>query len=259
MNETTLMFDNTPVPVVEDETGGRRRRLIALAAVADVTGMDRETLRNIIKRNGDVFEGLTLSVTLTDNLGRPRETTVLTRDGAMALLLKISTNQLEDEERRRRVVRFQRWAAEVLGEVVETGAYVSPAAAPSQAQLALAMAQALVEHERRLAEVAARVDAIESRQREAEQQLQALPAPTGPVADVSTRALLNRLIRTYSVETGIPHSSLWRQLYREFRDRYHVDLVARATHNKKALDVAEEIGHLETLYNLAATLFRQAS
>lgn len=259
MNETTLMFDGTPVPVVEEEANGRRRRLITLAAVADVTGMDRETLRNIIKRNRDVFEGLVLSVTVTDNLGRPRETTVLTRDGAMALLLKINTNQIESEERRQRIIRFQRWAAEVLGEVVETGTYIAPGAAPSQAQLALVMAQALVEHERRLNEVTARVAAIEARQQEAEQQLQALPEPTGPVADVTTRALLNRLVRAYSVETGIPHNSLWRQLYREFRDRYHIDLVARATKSRGPLDVAESLGHIQTLYNLAATLFKRAS
>ncbi|WP_374713323.1 BRO family protein [Symbiobacterium terraclitae] len=131
--------------------------------------------------------------------------------------------------------------------------------APTQAQLALVMAKALVELEQQMHAVTARVEAIEARQRDAEQQLQALPAPSGPVADVSTRALLNRLIRAYSVETGIPHNSLWRQLYREFRDRYHVDLVARATGSKKPIDVAEEIGHIQTLYNLAATLFKRAS
>lgn len=259
MNETTLQFDGTPVPVIEDTTGGRRRRLITLAAVAEVTGMERETLRNIIKRNADVFDGLVLSVTVTDNLGRPRETTVLTRDGAMALLLKINTNQIENEERRQRIIRFQRWAAEVLGEVVETGTYIAPGAAPSQAQLALVMAQALVEHERRLNEVAARVAAIEARQQEAEQQLQALPEPTAPPADITKRALLNRLIRAYAIQTGVPVNVVWDRLYMEFRDRYHIDLKARATHRKGPLDVAEELGHIETLYNLACHLFRRAS
>lgn len=125
MNETTLLFDGTPVPVVEDEAGGRRRRLITLAAVADAIGMERETLRNIIKRNPEVFDGWVWSVTLTDHLGRPQQTTVLGRDGVLALLLKINTNQVESEERRRRIIRFQHWAAEVLGEVIE------PAPTPS--------------------------------------------------------------------------------------------------------------------------------
>jgi len=131
--------------------------------------------------------------------------------------------------------------------------------APTSAQVALALAQALVEHERRLNEVTARVAAIEARQQEAEQQLQALPEPTAPPADITKRALLNRLIRAYAIETGVPVNVLWNRLYLEFRDRYHVDLKARATHRKATLDVAEELGHIETLYNLACHLFKRAS
>lgn len=155
---------------------------------------------------------------------------------------------------------FEEWVTgTVLPSIRKTGTYIAPGAAPSQAQLALVMAQALVEQERRLAAVEERVRGIEARQQEAEQHLQAMPGPTGPVAEVSTRALLNRLVRAYSIETGIPHNSLWRQLYREFRDRYHVDLIARSTKNKKPIDVAEEIGHVQTLYDLACHLFKRAA
>ncbi|MBY6278300.1 ORF6N domain-containing protein, partial [Symbiobacterium thermophilum] len=116
----------------------------------------------------------------------------------------------------------------------------------TQVEALLQAVTILAEQERRLAAVESRVIAIESRQREAEQELQSLPEPTGPVADVTTRALLNRLVRAYSVETGIPHNSLWRQLYREFRDRYHIDLVARSTKSRGPLDVAESLGHIQT-------------
>lgn len=129
----------------------------------------------------------------------------------------------------------------------------------TQVEALLQAVTILAEQERRLAAVTARVDAIEARQQEAEQQLQALPDPSGPVADITKRAMLNRLIRAYSLETGVPHNVLWRRLYMEFRDRYHVDLVARATKSRSPLDVAESLGHMQTLYNLAATLFRRVS
>lgn len=183
--------------------------------------------------------------------GGPQEMQVINEQGLYRLIF---TSRVEKAE------RFKRWLAhEVLPQIRRTGTYIAPGAAPSQAQLALVMAQALVEQERRLAAVEERVRGIEARQQEAEQHLQALPGPTGPVAEVSTRALLNRLVRAYSIETGIPHNSLWRQLYREFRDRYHVDLIARSTKNKKPIDVAEEIGHVQTLYDLACHLFKRAA
>lgn len=129
----------------------------------------------------------------------------------------------------------------------------------TQVEALLQAVTILAEQERRLAAVESRVIAIEARQQEAEQQLQALPEPTAPPADITKRALLNRLIRAYAIETGVPVNVLWNRLYLEFRDRYHVDLKARATHRKAPLDVAEELGHIETLYNLACHLFKRAS
>lgn len=153
---------------------------------------------------------------------------------------------------------FKRWVTrEVLPQIRKTGTYsVAP---PTQAELALQMAQALVEQEKRLTVVESRVSAIENRQREAEAELVALPAPTGTVADITPRALLNRLIRSYSMEQNLSHQVLWNRLYTEFRDRYHVDLKARSTKNVSPLDVAERLGHVQTLYNLAKHLFGSKS
>jgi len=188
---------------------------------------------------------------LVDTPSGQQEMLVVNEPGLYSLILR---------SRKPEAKAFKRWIVhDVLPAIRSTGTYIAPSAAPSQAQLALVMAQALVEQERRLAAVEQRVGAIEARQQEAEQHLQALPEPTAPPADITKRALLNRLIRAYALQTGVPVNVIWDRLYMEFRDRYHIDLKARATHRKGALDVAEELGHIETLYNLAATLFKRAS
>lgn len=219
------------------------------ADVCEALGIDRSQTRRL-----DDDERGVCSV---QTPGGVQEMVAVNEPGLYSLIMGARNREGEAGERIR---AFKRWVThDVLPSIRKTGTYIAPGAAPSQAQVALALAQALVEHERRLNEVAARVAAIEARQQEAEQQLQALPEPTAPPADITKRALLNRLIRAYAIETGVPVNVLWNRLYLEFRDRYHVDLKARATHRKAPLDVAEELGHIETLYNLACHLFKRAS
>lgn len=165
---------------------------------------------------------------------------------------------------------FQMWlAGEVVPNIRRTGMYVLPQGAPSQGQLLVAMAQAFEEQERRLAllaqeqaaaraaisEIQEQVEGIQSKQRQAEETLVSLPAPDGSVPDLTWRAKLNRLVRSYCLETGVGHQAAWNRLYLEYRDRYHVDLKARAKGKRGPLDVAEEIGAMEQLYSLAYRLF----
>jgi hypothetical protein len=140
---------------------------------------------------------------------------------------------------------------------------------PTQGQLLVAMAQAYEAHERRLLElataqattqvqvtdIAARVEGMQARQQEATEELTALPAPAGDVPGLTARAQLNRLVRSYCLENGFGHSEAWGRLYLEFRDRYHVDLKARASSKKPPLDIAEAEGLMDKLYALAYHLF----
>ena len=81
---------------------------------------------------------------------------------------------------------------------------------------------------------------------------EALPPPAPPVPELSDRALLVRYVRTTARVWQVPHSILWGDLYREFRDRFHVDLVTRARHsNRSTIAEAEAGGHCAALLQLA--------
>lgn len=84
-------------------------------------------------------------------------------------------------------------------------------------------------------------------------------APVIEAEELTTRAKLNRLVRDYSAATAIHHQEIWRRLYREFRDRYHIDLKARAKNLPKklsTLDICEQLGKIEELYAVAFEILK---
>jgi prophage antirepressor-like protein len=154
-------------------------------------------------------------------------------------------------------VPFQMWiAGEVLPSIRKSGKYaVKPM---SQAEMLLAQAQAMVEQERRTAELETRVAAIEARTVAASDELLALPAPAAEADPLTDRARINRLVRTHAEATSLDFQAVWNQLYREFRDRCHVDLKARAKalpKGKGPLDIAEAEGLTGKLYAVAWALY----
>lgn len=155
---------------------------------------------------------------------------------------------------------FQMWiAGEVLPSIRKTGKYAIPAAAKTQAELLLESVQMLVDQERRLASVEDRVEAIETRTIEAEKTMLQLPAPIVEVAPLSVRAQINILVRAHAERSGLGHSAIWSQLYKQFRDRWQIDLVTRARNKGKkgvsGLDIAEELDAMKQLYALAYKLY----
>ena len=150
---------------------------------------------------------------------------------------------------------MQKWiAGEVLPAIRKTGTYSVKSLSP--AEMLLSQAQVLVDHERQIQTLQTRVEAIETRTEVALQSLTSLPTPDVHPADLSTRAKVNRIVRDHCYSSGIEHREAWVSLYREFRDRYHFDLVERAKHRGlKALEVAELEGQLENLYAVAYAIF----
>lgn len=111
--------------------------------------------------------------------------------------------------------------------------------------------------------VDARLTQIESDRDEAIAELDEAVSPSVEAEDLSTRARLNRLVRDYSAATSIPFGEVWKRVYRDFRDRYHVDLKQRARNiqangGKKlgSLDVCEQLGMIEQLYAVAFELLK---
>lgn len=114
-----------------------------------------------------------------------------------------------------------------------------------------------------VASVDSRLGQIEATQQEAIASLDEVAEPEVEAEELTTRAKLNRLVRDYSAANAIHFHEVWRRVYREFRDRYHVDLKQRAknvqANGRKrftSLDVCEQLGRMEELYAVAFELLK---
>ncbi|WP_062288802.1 hypothetical protein [Nostoc piscinale] len=140
----------------------------------------------------------------------------------------------------------------------------SLSAPKSTSEMLLMYAQQLVEQEKRqqrielsLEQVKSDVATIKQVQSDAESALKELPPATKPVPVKTTRSNLNKLIREYCHKTSVRHNDAWRELYREFKYRFHIDLGIRAANGKSApLDVAESLDVVDDLYALACEMFK---
>ena len=69
------------------------------------------------------------------------------------------------------------------------------------------------------------------------------------------RLTINRVVRNYAKQEGVFHQLVWGKLYEEFKYRFHIDLKVRAKKGKSKIQIAEDLGKLEDLYNLALKMF----
>jgi len=104
-------------------------------------------------------------------------------------------------------------------------------------------------------ELKGRLEAIETRQREAEKALLDIepantPSPTKPL-----RGRINEIVRMYCATNSVPFNNAWKKLYQEVYYRCHVDLKRRAINGKSKLDVADELDILPDLYSIASEIF----
>lgn len=129
----------------------------------------------------------------------------------------------------------------------------------SQAEIMLGMCQQMVQQEKQIAELTARVDSFENKQKAAEKAFVEAPLPEVSAPALTLRTQINRIVRDFCFATGCDYQFAWRQLYREFRDLYHIDLYARAKSSRiSKLDACEALGMLKDLYATAYTLFAEA-
>jgi hypothetical protein len=89
----------------------------------------------------------------------------------------------------------------------------------------------------------------------------ALPLSPEPATPKSPRSAVNEIVRNYALRTctdpkRADFAGVWQKLWREFRLRNKIDLVARAKNARsKPLDIAERDGHMGDLWALASELF----
>lgn len=152
--------------------------------------------------------------------------------------------------------RFRKWVTtEVLPAIRKTGFYSIKPMSP--AELLVAQAQMMLDHERRLAALEEQMQAQQSDRKEAEQLMLALPEPTVPAPEKTTRANLNERVRSSAKTRQLPYSFIWNQLYKELKYRKSFDVETRAQHCKKErLDIIEEAGLLPDLYAIACEVLQ---
>jgi hypothetical protein len=168
-----------------------------------------------------------------------------------------------------RVILFQDEADDVLWAAYnkQRGALADATTALSRDEIVAQMAQSIVDKERRLAaveqqmpQIAGRVEAIEQRAAGAQLELIGLPEPDGGSPPLTLRVLISRAVRGYVMSNMVRYDHTFAYLYREYRDRYHIDLRARGRNiGESPIRMAELMGEttMRQLYNLAHLLFVQ--
>lgn len=183
-----------------------------------------------------------------DISGQNRDTLLISESGMYSVVLVSRKPQAKE---------FKKWiTSAVIPSIRKTGKYEIEQPKPiTQAEALLQSVQLIIALEQKVDKLESTVNAIELDRRQLKQQLHALPEPLTDVPESTTRAKLNEVVRLYSVLNGDFRGN-WKKLYREFRDRYHIDLVVRAKNaGVSTLDYVAANGLIEDLYSLAHLLF----
>jgi prophage antirepressor-like protein len=209
------------------------------------------------------------SVKPFDTLGGTQEIIALSEQGLYFFLARSNMPA---------ALPFQKWiAGEVLPSIRRTGSYGLPAKPLSATEMFILQAHAFAEQEQRraaleagqealkeaareaaraLARTDARVDKLDERAREAGQALKGIEAPDAEAREVTTRMMITRIVRAYCIANHIDYAEGYQALYREFRDRYGINIPVRARNKGvSAIDLAERDGYLEALHAVAYRIF----
>lgn len=108
-------FNNIPVRLIKTQKG----YVIPLNDVCDGIGLNRVAARQMIERNIELFKDFQGSCVIQSPSGK-QETIVLTKDGIIGLLFKISVTKIA-EDKKKRVIDFQKWAINKLGILISDG------------------------------------------------------------------------------------------------------------------------------------------
>lgn len=131
-----LSYEGMPVTVLE----AAGDTWVAATEVGRALGLHDNTVRQVVQKNPDIFESLTMTLEALWREGgttsrvakapgaRDRaDTLFLNYNGVLAILLKLDTSRIKEPEARAKVVRFYRWALRdlkqaMLGRALPAGA-----------------------------------------------------------------------------------------------------------------------------------------
>lgn len=202
-----------------------------------------------------------VAIITTPSKGGPQEMYCIELRFFPLWLANIHPDKIKKEQKEV-LIHYQVEAAEVLAEHIfgtpeEKSSQSSPVPA-SPAQQLLAQAQILVDQEQRLAMLEEKVEQQEQRREDAQLKLLEMPEPLSLPLPRTRRSILVEYMRAVAIREELSHQDLWLKLYVEFKHRNRVDIRSRAKKRKvKNLDVAENDGFIEPLYDLACWLWPQ--
>ena len=178
----------------------------------------------------------------TDTPGGQQEMLIVSEAGVYKLVF---TSRKAEAE------RFSDWVAtDVLPAIRKNGAYI--AQAMTVEDMIIAQASSVKELKAQMTQIAGTVQQLQA----AQEKKADLTADLPPAKEMSTRANINIIVRSFAGRNGVEIGDVYKVLYREFYYRYSIDLKARATHRKcSRLDAAEADGCLKDLLSLAIALF----
>lgn len=212
-----------------------------------------------------------------DTTGREQDAAMLDLDSLPMWLATIESSRVA-EAVRPKLVEYQKECARVLRDHFFGKAKEAEPIDPLEANLAILRVLATnteeqIRQNRLLASVQNKVETlegkfqqIERRQEQAREDMLALPKPTVAVPARPMRKAISECVRQHAfLASGGDHESMkvlcpeaWNLLYREFRDRYCIDLRVCARNRKvSTLDYCESIDRIPELYSLSVELFQR--
>jgi hypothetical protein len=120
------VFENKKVRFLTVNNEISNEVLMPLPDIAKALDYDKKALRDILKRNKEIFESWKVVTTLQVD-GQGRKTTCLNRDGVTGLLMKLSTGRIKNQTKKQMIVNFQRWAIRTISEVMQGVSEILPA------------------------------------------------------------------------------------------------------------------------------------
>lgn len=171
---------------------------------------------------------------------------------------------------------FQDWVVEeVLPSIRKKGFYAKnePTDGLTKLKALQESVNALVEHEKKLMEHESkliihddtlvshegRIYHMESVSRSALNSLSRTELSERRPGPLTTRAKINMAIREFCMANGVQFDNVWNALYRQIYYRHGINLKARAKNrNVNKLDIAEELGLLEDMWDILSELIEES-
>lgn len=194
-----------------------------------------------------------VSSTYIDESGKENTMFVMNRDG-FTLLAMGFTGKKALKFKMDYITAFNAMEAELKKRESASAPVLTPA------EMLLHSAQMLVEHERKMAQIESRLDAMESEQKNTIRQLSNAPLSNDEVPTITLRNQVRQLVNKYAVAHNIRQDFVWNKIYEQLYYVYGVSIRKYKKSDKETfMDVAERKGHIEKMYAIISDMIRMGS